>query len=66
MVVFGALSVIAIIIFFLIMPETKGKSVEEINEMFENNTFRQLGTIRKASRLDEPKSSKAQNIENKQ
>ncbi|MEM0132566.1 MULTISPECIES: sugar porter family MFS transporter [Acidiplasma] len=39
MAVFGVLSVIAVIIFFFIMPETKGISVEEVTEMFENNTL---------------------------
>ncbi|MEM3676511.1 MAG: MFS transporter, partial [Thermoplasmataceae archaeon] len=35
LVVFGVLSVIAVIIFFNLMPQTKGKSVEEITEMFD-------------------------------
>lgn len=65
MVVFGALAVIAIVIFFFIMPETKGKSVEEVNEIFENNTFLQLGNIRKTSPRGEPEPSKDQNLGNK-
>ena len=39
MAVFGVLSAIAVIVFYIIMPETKGRSVEEVNEMFENNTL---------------------------
>jgi SP family arabinose:H+ symporter-like MFS transporter len=45
MAVFGALSIAAVIIFYIIMPETKGRSVEEINDIFENN---KLGDIKGA------------------
>ncbi len=47
MAVFGVLSTIAAITFFIIMPVTKGKSVEDITSMFENNT---LKNVKKASR----------------
>ncbi len=47
MAVFGILSTIAAITFFIIMPVTKGKSVEEITRMFEDNT---LKGVKKASR----------------
>jgi len=46
MAVFAVLSIMAVVIFFYIMPKTKGKSVEEINDIFENNT---LATVRNAS-----------------
>ncbi|MEM0140394.1 MAG: sugar porter family MFS transporter [Ferroplasma sp.] len=42
MAVFGVLSAIAAIIFFVIMPETKKKSVEDINNLFEDNTLMEL------------------------
>ena len=35
LVVFGVLSVAAAATFYVIMPVTKGKSVEEITEMFD-------------------------------
>ena len=35
LVVFGVLSVAAAAVFYMIMPVTKGKSVEEITEMFD-------------------------------
>ncbi len=35
LVVFGVLSVAAAVVFYMIMPVTKGKSVEEITEMFD-------------------------------
>jgi SP family arabinose:H+ symporter-like MFS transporter len=36
LLVFGILSVTAVAIFYVIMPVTKGKSVEEITQMFED------------------------------
>ncbi len=47
MAIFGVLSLIAVTIFYFIMPVTKGKSVEDITSMFENNT---LGKLRNASK----------------
>lgn len=38
-IIFGIISVIAFIIFFFTMPETKNLSVEQIAEMFEGNTL---------------------------
>jgi len=36
LVVFAILSVVAVVIFYRIMPVTKGKSVEEITSMFDS------------------------------
>lgn len=36
LLVYGVLSIIAAVLFYLIMPITKGKSVEEITKMFED------------------------------
>ncbi|KAA8922105.1 sugar porter family MFS transporter [Thermoplasma sp.] len=44
--VFGVLSLIALILFYYIMPETKGLSVEQIDSLFENNN---LGQMKSAS-----------------
>ncbi|WP_010917600.1 sugar porter family MFS transporter [Thermoplasma volcanium] len=46
MFVFGILSLIAVLIFYYIMPETKELSVEQISDLFENNG---LSSLRKAS-----------------
>ena len=46
MAVFGILSTIAAVTFFIIMPVTKGKSVEDITKMFEDNN---LKGVKKAS-----------------
>ncbi len=46
MAVFGILSTMAAVIFFIIMPETKGKSVEDITKMFDHNN---LNTVKNAS-----------------
>ena len=42
MAVFGILSIMAVITFYFIMPETKNKSVEEINDMFEKNQLKDV------------------------
>ncbi len=55
MAVFAVLSIMAVVIFFYIMPKTKGKSVEEINDIFENNT---LATVRNASMVGYSDNSK--------
>ncbi|SMD31034.1 sugar porter family MFS transporter [Picrophilus oshimae] len=48
MLIFGVLSVMAFITFFMIMPVTRGKSVEDITEMFEDNPL--LG-VKEASKV---------------
>ncbi|AAT43895.1 glucose/galactose transporter [Picrophilus oshimae DSM 9789] len=48
MLIFGILSVMAFITFFMIMPVTRGKSVEDITEMFEDNPL--LG-VKEASKV---------------
>ena len=42
MAVFGILSIMAVITFYFIMPETKNKSVEEITDMFEKNQLKDV------------------------
>ncbi len=58
MAIFGVLSLIAVVTFFLIMPETRGKSVEEITSMFENNTLTQLGNRSKQVSKKVPEEAK--------
>lgn len=45
-IIFGAISVIAFIIFFFTMPETKNLSVEQIAEMFEGNKLFDLPKVK--------------------